>query len=245
MIWIVHQFVPSLSCVQIGVVRTADSYNLEVMNWQCQNCHVVESMEMGLFCGASRADFRVIFTFQWENFMRSHIYYMDFMPEMYLKSNSMFFLFCSAYSPGGILSLAVWVVFFFFLFFFKCFFLLQMVYSKYCQTYLIQCGKSKTTQVLTNLQLYKSVFHPQRNFLFEKDISCTIITPFDLILCLVFFFFSDKGGQQFLSYNFRNADSYHVLCDMQFIIQLWITTMSLYESFYSLSFPGWPSFYNT
>lgn len=53
-------------------------------------------------------------------------------------------------------------------FFFKCFFLLQMVYSKYCQTYLIQRGKPKMTQVLTNLQLYKSVFHPQRNFLFWK-----------------------------------------------------------------------------
>lgn len=42
------------------------------------------------------------------------------------------------------------------------------------------------TQVLTNLQIYKSVSHPQRNFFFEKDISSTVITSFDLILCLVF-----------------------------------------------------------
>lgn len=60
-----------------------------------------------------------------------------------------------------------------------------MVCSKYCQKYLIQLGKSKAKQVLTNLQIYKSVSHPQRNF-FEKDISCTIITSFDLILGLVF-----------------------------------------------------------
>lgn len=120
---------------------------------------------------------RVIFSSQWKDSMQLWIYYIESMPEKDLKNNFMYFWFCLLISQEGSLVCQ---------FDFLNSFPLQVVCSKYCQKYFIQLGKSKMRQVLTNLQIYKSVSHPQRNFFLKKIFPVPLLLP--LISYCVWFF---------------------------------------------------------